>query len=194
MSENDFNFRGSENIMNKGDLHWPRTRHCQKHTQLAAQLTISETGSHRISEIWLQTKRSGSTETMWLTFVSKERMMPVQFSPIRYPTSLRSSFDSLEFMENPIAKNHWNRIRQYFRQSSKLILHAWKWNFSQTRRSIWKCALIFFFVLKNFATFYKTDFFQRTTRSFYFFGVYLFFWARTYQWIRKWQPTTLCYQ
>ncbi len=34
MSENDFNFRGSEDIVNKGDPHWPRTRHCQKHTQL----------------------------------------------------------------------------------------------------------------------------------------------------------------
>ncbi len=34
MSENDFNFRGNEDIGNKGDPHWPRTRHCQKHTQL----------------------------------------------------------------------------------------------------------------------------------------------------------------
>ncbi len=34
MSENDFNFRGSEDIVHKGGLYWPRTRHCQKHTQL----------------------------------------------------------------------------------------------------------------------------------------------------------------
>ncbi len=32
MSENDFNFRGSEDIVNKGDPHWPRTRHHQKST------------------------------------------------------------------------------------------------------------------------------------------------------------------
>ncbi len=34
MSENEFNFRDSEDIVNNGDPHWPRTRHCQKHTQL----------------------------------------------------------------------------------------------------------------------------------------------------------------
>ncbi len=34
ISENDFNFRGSEGIVNKGDPFWPRTRHCLKHTQL----------------------------------------------------------------------------------------------------------------------------------------------------------------
>ncbi len=34
MSENDFDFRGSENIVNKGGPYWPRTRHYQKHTQL----------------------------------------------------------------------------------------------------------------------------------------------------------------
>ncbi len=34
MSENDFNFRGSEDIVNKGDPHWPRTRQNKKHTQL----------------------------------------------------------------------------------------------------------------------------------------------------------------
>ncbi len=34
ISENDFKFRSSEDIVNKGDPHWLRTRHCQKHTQL----------------------------------------------------------------------------------------------------------------------------------------------------------------
>ncbi len=34
MSENNFNVRGSEDIVNKGDPHWPRTRNCQKRTQL----------------------------------------------------------------------------------------------------------------------------------------------------------------
>ncbi len=32
--ENDFKFRGSEDIVNNRDPHSPRTRHCQKHTQL----------------------------------------------------------------------------------------------------------------------------------------------------------------
>ncbi len=154
---------------------WVRETHAGQEHDIAKSTpnfqknTISGTGSHRISQIWLHTKRSGSTETMWLTFVSKVRMMPIQFSPIRYPTRVRSSFDSLEFMENQIAKNHWSRNRQYLRKSNMLILHVWRWNFSQTRRSIWKCDQIFFFVLINFATFYKTDFFQRTTRLLYFF-------------------------
>ncbi len=34
MSENNFNFCGSEDIVNKGGPFWPRTRHCQKHSQL----------------------------------------------------------------------------------------------------------------------------------------------------------------
>ncbi len=34
MYGNDFNFRGNEDIVNKGDPHGPRTRHCQKHTLL----------------------------------------------------------------------------------------------------------------------------------------------------------------
>ncbi len=37
MSENGFNFRGSDVIVNKGGPHWPRTRHCQKHTQLTGK-------------------------------------------------------------------------------------------------------------------------------------------------------------
>ncbi len=80
MSENDFNFRSSEDNVNKGEPYWPRTRHCQKHTQLTEKQR-----SNRISEIWLQPKKSGSTNTMRLTFVSNVRMMPVQFSTIRYP-------------------------------------------------------------------------------------------------------------
>ncbi len=35
MFESDFNVRGSEDIVNKEDPHWPRTRHCQKHNQLS---------------------------------------------------------------------------------------------------------------------------------------------------------------
>ncbi len=98
---------------------------------------------------------------MWRTVVSTVHMMPVQFSPIRYPTSLRSSFDFLEFMDHLTAKNHWNRIKQYLRKSRKLTFYVWRTTYCQIRWSIWKCALIFFFVLKHFATFYKTDFFPK---------------------------------
>ncbi len=69
----------------------------------------------------------------------------------------------------PINKNHSNRIRQYLRKSSKLTFYVWRWDFSKSRRSIWKWAIILFFVLKNVTTFYKRDFFQRTTRLLYFF-------------------------
>ncbi len=93
---------------------------------------------------------------MWLPLVSKVRMIPVQFSPIRYPNSRRPSFDSLDFMENPIGENHCNGFRQYRIKSSKLTLHVWRPNFRQTRRSIRKSVLIFFFVFQNFATFYKS--------------------------------------
>ncbi len=37
MSDNDLNFCGSEDIVSKGDPHWPRTQHSQRHTKLPEQ-------------------------------------------------------------------------------------------------------------------------------------------------------------
>ncbi len=105
MSERDFNFRGSEDICNNCEPHWPRTRCCQKHTQLTEKHHLQNRFASNLGN-----EATGDEKMVNLNIVInlglKSMMMPVPFSPIRYPISLMSSLDSLKVIISPNAKNH----------------------------------------------------------------------------------------